>query len=74
MFSPRSVTLQPIGMPSRSLKPAIDLRASVVTGFWPLICVICSIAWSSAFESVFASETPMFSVILTSFGACIGDE
>ena len=32
MRSPRSVTLQPIDMPSRSLKPAIDLRALVITG------------------------------------------
>ena len=30
--SRRNVTLQPIGMPSRILKPATDLRASVVTG------------------------------------------
>ena len=35
MRSPRSVTLQPIDWPSRSLKPAIDLRALVMIGFWP---------------------------------------
>ena len=34
---PRSVTLQPIAIPSRSWKPAIDLRAMVTTGFWPAI-------------------------------------
>ena len=33
----RSVTLAPIGMPSRSLKVAIDLRALVITGFCPAI-------------------------------------
>ena len=33
----RSVTLQPIAMPSRSLKPAIDFLALVTSGFWPLM-------------------------------------
>ena len=33
----RSVTLAPMGMPSRSLKVEIDLRALVITGFWPAI-------------------------------------
>ena len=33
----RSVTLQPIGRPSRILKPAIAFFASVFTGFWPEI-------------------------------------
>ena len=37
--SPRSVTFAPIGMPSRSLNPAIDLRALVTTGFWPVMTV-----------------------------------
>ena len=35
MRSPRSVTIVPIAMPSRSLNAAIDLRALVITGFWP---------------------------------------
>ena len=39
MRSPRSVTLAPIGMFSRILKVAIDLRARVMTGFWPAISV-----------------------------------
>ena len=39
MRSRRSVTLQPIAMPSRSLKVAIDLRDLVITGFWPVIAV-----------------------------------
>ena len=29
MRAPRSVTFAPIGMPSRSLKPAIDFRARI---------------------------------------------
>ena len=33
----RSVTLAPIGMPSRTLKVAIDFRACVMTGFCPAI-------------------------------------
>ena len=35
--SPRRVTLAPMGMPSRSLKAAMDWRARVTTGFWPVI-------------------------------------
>ena len=37
MRSPRSVTCAPIGMPSRSLNCAMDLRAFVTCGFWPVI-------------------------------------
>ena len=37
MRSPRSVTLAPIALPSRSLKPAIDFFALVTSGFWPVI-------------------------------------
>jgi hypothetical protein len=37
MRSRRSVTLAPIGMPSRSLKVAIAFLARVTTGFWPVI-------------------------------------
>jgi len=33
----RSVTLHPIACPSRTLKVAIDLRALVITAFWPAI-------------------------------------
>ena len=39
MRSPRSVACAPIGMPSRSLNWAMDLRALVTTGFWPVIAV-----------------------------------
>ena len=61
--SPRSVTRAPIGIPSRSLKPAIDLRARRTCARWPAIVVSSSIALSSAFASTLASPTPMFSVI-----------
>ena len=39
MRSPRSVTLAPMALPSRSLKPAIDFLALVTSGFWPVIVV-----------------------------------
>ena len=35
--SPRRVTLAPMALPSRSLKPAIDFLARVTSGFWPVI-------------------------------------
>src|ERR1043165_5820962 len=34
MRSPRRVTLTPMALPSRSLKPAIDFLALVTSGFW----------------------------------------
>ena len=37
MRSPRRVTLAPMALPSRSLKPAIDFLALVTSGFWPVI-------------------------------------
>ena len=39
MRSPRSVVCAPIGMPSRSLNCAMDLRALVTSGFWPVMAV-----------------------------------
>ena len=59
-------------MPSRSLKFAIDLRARRTLGFWPAMVASCSVAASSMFESCLASPTPMFSVIFSIRGACIG--
>ena len=73
MRASRRVTLQPIGMPSRSLKPAIDFLAFVITGFWPVIVASCSAASSSALAFCSASPTPMLSVIFCSRGTCIGD-
>ena len=37
MRSPRNVTLAPMALPSRSLKPAIDFLARVTSGFCPVI-------------------------------------
>ena len=68
MRAPRSVTLAPIGMPSRSLKAAIDFRARLICALWPAIRVSCSAALSSALALVFASPTPMFSVIFATRG------
>ena len=39
MRSPRSVTLTPIALPVRSRNWAIERRARVTTGFWPVIGV-----------------------------------
>jgi hypothetical protein len=41
-------------------------------GCWPAIVPSCSLAASRTFESCLASPTPMFSVILSMRGACIG--
>ena len=71
MRSPRSVTLQPMGMPSRILKPAIEFLARVITGRCPAIVASSSTASSSAFELSLASPTPMLSVIFWSRGTAI---
>ena len=71
MRAPRSVTFTPIGMPSRSLKLAIDLRARRMLGFWPAIVASCSSAASSRRASCLASPTPMFSVIFWIRGTCM---
>ena len=68
MRSRRKVTLQPIGMPSRSLNWAIDFLALVMTGFWPAIACISAAAASTFFLSWVASPTPMLMTILSSRG------
>ena len=73
MRAPRSVTLQPIGMPSRSLKPAIDFLAFVIRGRWPAMIASCSTASSRDLEFCLASPTPMLSVILLRRGICMGE-
>ena len=47
--------MQPIGMPSRSLKLAMALRALVTTGFWPVIAVSSATATSSTLAFWIAS-------------------
>ena len=71
MRAPRSVTRVPIGMPALILKPAIDFRARRSWARCPAIAVSSSIALSSAFASVFASPTPMLSVIFATLGTCM---
>ncbi len=72
MRSPRSVTLAPSVMPSRTLKVAIDLRARVITGFWPAISARSPAAFSTFLRSATASPTPMLSTIFSMRGTCIG--
>ncbi len=71
MRSPRSVTCAPIGIPSRSLNCAMDLRALVTCGFWPVIAVRSLTAPSISFESRAASPTPMLTTILVRPGTCM---
>jgi hypothetical protein len=71
MRSPRSVTVQPIAMPSRSLNCAMDLRALVITGRCPAIAVSSFTAPSISFEFCVASPSPMFRQIFWSFGTAI---
>jgi len=53
------------------LKPAIDLRDFVITGFWPAIFARSATAFSRIFLSATASPTPMLSVIFWMRGTCI---
>ena len=55
IFSPRSVTLTPIGMPSRSLKFATDFLALQTMGFWPVIVARSPEMESMTFALSFAS-------------------
>ena len=69
--SPRSVTCAPIGMPSRSLNCAMDLRALVTCGFWPVIAARSRMAPSISLESRAASPTPMLTTIFVRPGTCM---
>ena len=66
-----SVTIQPIGIPARSLNPAIDFFALVMTGFCPVISASSSTARSNTFASATASPSPIFTTILLSFGTAM---
>ena len=69
--SPRSVTLAPIGRPSRILKVAIAFLARVTTAFWPAMAVRSFSACWIFLESEAASPAPIFSTTLLIFGTCI---
>jgi hypothetical protein len=70
----RSVTATPTGIPSRSLKAAMDLRARRRFGRWPLMIESSSMASSMTLLLRLASPIPMFRVTLTRRGADIGVE
>src|SRR5262245_38408279 len=72
MRGPRSVTLQPIGAFSRSLKFAIDFLARVTTGFWPVIACRSAVAKSRTLAFSFPSPTPMLITIFSSRGTWKG--
>ncbi len=71
MRSLRRVTLAPMTMPSRSLKPAMEVRALVGRGFWPVMAARSFIADCVFLESATASPMPMLTTILSSLGICI---
>ncbi len=65
--SRRSVTWQPMGMPSRSLKFETLLRARFTTGLRPVMVFMSFIASSSAdFSSV--ASSPMCTIIFSMRG------
>ena len=71
MRSPRSVTIAPIALPSRSLNAAIERRALVTTGFWP---VIASRSRTAALEQrllLGARPTPQLTTIFSRRGTSI---
>src|ERR1700704_6294276 len=71
MWSPRKVTAQPMGMPLRILKFAMDFFARVITAFCPVIWPSSTAAVSSSLAFWLASPSPMFTVIFFSFGTAI---
>src|SRR5579859_5974110 len=71
MMSPRSVTAQPIGMPLRILKFAMDFFARVITAFWPVIWPSSCAAVSRSFAFWLASPRPILTVILETLGTAI---
>src|SRR5579872_7425369 len=71
ILSSRSVTAQPIGMPLRILKFAMDFFARVMTGFWPLIWPSSTAAVSSSLAFWLASPRPMLSVTFWSLGTAM---
>src|ERR1700751_2282688 len=72
IFSPRNVTIAPIGMPSRTLKAAIDFFALVDTGFCPAIAVRSATRGSSILGFWVASPRPMFNTLFSRRGTAIG--
>src|SRR5690242_7048393 len=71
MRSPRSVTAQPMGMPLRILKFAMDFFARVIIAFCPVICPSPCAAVSSNLTFWLASPRPMLTVIFCNFGTAM---
>src|SRR5271154_7246306 len=71
IVSPRRVTIAPIGIPSRTLKAAMDFLALVVTGFWPAIAARSATRGSMILTFWVASPRPMLITIFSSFGITI---
>src|SRR5258708_7318613 len=71
MRSPRKVTAQPMGMPLRILKFAIDFLARVMMAFCPVICPSSCAAVSNSLTFWLASPRPMFTVTFCSLGTAI---
>src|SRR5258708_4604221 len=71
MRSPRSVTAQPMGMPLRILKFAMDFFARVMMAFWPVIWPSSCAAVSSSLTFWLASPRPMLTVTFCSLGTAI---
>src|SRR5258708_3368237 len=69
--SPRKVTAQPMGMPLRILKFAIDFLARVMMAFCPVICPSSCAAVSNSLTFWLASPRPMFTVTFCSLGTAI---
>ena len=71
ILSPRRVTFAPMGISSRSLKFAMDLRARVMTGFWPVIWLRSFTTFSRTLEFSRASPQPTFTTTLSILGICM---
>src|SRR5208283_3426924 len=71
IFSPRRVTAQPMGMPLRILKFAMDFLARVIMAFCPVICPSSTAAVSSSLTFWLASPRPMLTVILETLGTAM---
>src|SRR5574341_595476 len=62
--------MAPTDWPWRNLKLAMDLRARVTTGLWPVMAESCSTEASRIFPLEMASPSPMFTTTLSRRGAC----
>ena len=66
--------MQPIDCPSLTLNPAIERRAFVTTGCWPVMTPSCQGAVSRARALVNASPRPILTTTFEKRGACMGLE